>query len=146
LASASSQIVSFVGFDFVLDSAAAAWPVEMNAQVTPTSHLDVEGSASLPAALFGHMAATSPMLRTTRIKDTIALFPQELHRTVKNEYLSRCYRDVPWEEPRLVHACLDRSLSGRPYHQLEINARPQAIVRAVGDAEQPSVSNGVEPT
>jgi glutathione synthase/RimK-type ligase-like ATP-grasp enzyme len=149
------KLSGFVGFDFVLDSAGAAWLVEMNARVTPTSHLDVEGSASLPAALLAHMAATtSPMLRNPRIKDKmIALFPQELHRTARSEYLSRCYHDVPWEEPRLVRACLDRSLSGWVYRQLErllrnlSNARPQATLRTVGDAERTtSVSNGVEPT
>ena len=47
-----------------------------------------------------------PAPRVTE-KDTIALFPQEWIRDPESAFLRSGYHDVPWEEPELLHDCVN---------------------------------------
>ena len=62
----------------------------------------------LPVALSA-MAGGEPIPATKRIsdKDFIALFPQEWQSDPTSPFIATAYHDVPWQEPRLVKACID---------------------------------------
>lgn len=107
------ELSGFFGFDFVLDNANAAWLIEMNARVTPICHIASAGRTSLAAALFKTLSGSQPTTKGRLVSESlIALFPQELQRSPRSEYVWKSYHDVPWEEPELVRACLDSALSG----------------------------------
>jgi hypothetical protein len=101
------KLSGFIGFDFILDAANQAWLLEMNPRVTPISHLCLADGTSLPGAIFSKMTGAKPNGNASTVKEnTIALFPQEVRRSDRSEYLVSCYHDVPWSEPKFVHACL----------------------------------------
>lgn len=96
----------FVGFDFMLDDSGGAFLLEMNPRITPISHLAIEGG-DLVSALYTQMTALAPASnRPTITQETIALFPQEVRRSRKGDYLFSSYHDVPWDEPAFVAACI----------------------------------------
>ena len=99
----------FYGFDFILgERDNYATLIEMNARATQISHLALGTDHDLPLALAA-MAGGEPIPPTRPVSDreTIALFPQEWHSDPASEYLSTAFHDVPWQEPRLVEACVD---------------------------------------
>ena len=107
------KLSGFIGFDFILDAANQAWLLEMNPRVTSISHLCLADGTSLPAAIFSKMTGAKPNGNVSIVKgNTIALFPQELGRSDRSEYLVSSYHDVPWSEPKFVHACLNQRFGG----------------------------------
>lgn len=106
------HLSGFIGFDFMLDDANKAWLLEMNARVTPISHLNVK-DGNLPAAIFAQLAGMAPKADSVIIAEsTIALFPQEIARDKFSKHFSSSYHDVPWAEPAFVWACLDSVVKG----------------------------------
>jgi hypothetical protein len=100
------NLTGFIGFDFVLDSENHAWLIEMNPRATPISWLD-RSNANLSATLFSKVARIGLPPQFTNVPGKlIALFPQELERSLYSEFISSGYDDVPWEEPELVLALL----------------------------------------
>ena len=49
--------------------------------------------------------------------DTIALFPHEWIRDPQSSFLYSAYHDVPWQEPRLIEACIRSSRSQRDWYR-----------------------------
>jgi N-acetylglucosaminyl-diphospho-decaprenol L-rhamnosyltransferase len=96
----------FVGFDFVLDSANQAWLVEMNPRLTPTGHflLKNDGNFAQPR---NAPECDHPFEAAHAPGTTLALFPQELLRSRRSNYLRAYLHDVPWDEPEFIRSCLD---------------------------------------
>jgi len=99
------------GFDFMLEASTGnAYLIEINPRTTQVGHLTLGPGRDLPAALY---AAVSERILSAAPKvtenETIALFPQEWLRDPASDFLRSGYHDVPWEETKLVHACIRAS-------------------------------------
>jgi ATP-grasp domain len=95
------------GLDYVRDEAGIAHLIEINPRATPTGHLAFGGGRDLVAALVGHVATAAPAERpTVPTGDLVALFPQEWSRDRASPWLGAAVHDVPWDDPRLIDACL----------------------------------------
>jgi hypothetical protein len=100
------KLSGFIGFDFVLDDKDTAWLLEMNSRVTPIAHLGRAG-IDLAATLYGQFLGRPPAEMSAKREKLIALFPQELARTIGSEHLEKAWHDVPWDEPAFVRYCLN---------------------------------------
>jgi hypothetical protein len=99
----------FCGFDFVLEQGTRrAWLLEMNPRLTAISHLPFGQGADLIAAMNVTYLRSQPSVRRRLPQDTVALFPKELDRDPFALQSSNTYHDVPWDDPRLVSACVRR--------------------------------------
>jgi hypothetical protein len=118
------------GFDFMLEQTTGnAYLIEINPRTTQVGHLTLGNGRDLPAALYAAVSgqAVQPASKLTE-KDTVALFPGEWTRNPESTFLRSGYHDVPWEEPDLVRAGLEkhRKLS-RWYSQKKLE-RAVAVV------------------
>lgn len=98
------------GFDFILeDKTGDAFLIEINPRATQVGHLALGPGHDLPSALRAAWAGESiPETPKVTDEDTIALFPQEWLRNPASTFLRSGYHDVPWEEPDLVLAGIER--------------------------------------
>ncbi|MGA9980383.1 MAG: ATP-grasp domain-containing protein [Candidatus Sulfotelmatobacter sp.] len=97
------------GFDFMLEEQTGnAYLIEINPRATQVGHLAFGLGRDIPAALYAAVSGkeVQPAPKVTE-KDTIALFPQEWIRDPESPFLRSAYHDVPWEEPELVHDCVN---------------------------------------
>jgi hypothetical protein len=99
------------GFDFMLETNTGnAYLIEINPRSTQVGHLALGPGRDLPtalvAALTGEAVHPAPPLTENR---TIALFPQEWTRDPASPFLQSAYHDVPWDEPELLRACVNRA-------------------------------------
>ena len=99
------------GFDFMLEAKTGnAYLIEINPRSTQVGHLPLGPGHDLPAALVA--AVTDGPVHaapTVTENDTIALFPQEWTRDPASPFLQTAYHDVPWDEPELLRACVNRA-------------------------------------
>jgi hypothetical protein len=97
------------GFDFMREEQTGnAYLIEINPRATQVGHLALGVGRDIPAALYAAVSGedVQPAPKVTE-KDTIALFPQEWIRDSESPFLRTAYHDVPWEEPELVHDCVN---------------------------------------
>ncbi|MGA2349519.1 MAG: ATP-grasp domain-containing protein, partial [Terracidiphilus sp.] len=97
------------GFDFMLErKTGRAHLIEMNPRATQTCHLPLGTAHNLPAALAAAVAGRAiPNSVSITERDIIALFPLEWQNDSASPFLHSGYHDVPWEEPKLVQACME---------------------------------------
>ncbi len=98
------------GFDFMIEARTRRpYLIEINPRTTQVGHLALGLGRDLPAALLSAVSGMpiQPAPKVTE-KDTIALFPQEWMRDPTSSLLQSGYHDVPWEEPELMRACIQR--------------------------------------
>jgi hypothetical protein len=135
-------LTGFAGVDFILEAGIGrAVMLELNARVTPTSHLGslfgTDLCAALMAELTGDREIASPRpAQLGPAPQIAALFPSELMRDAESEYLRSAYHDIPEDEPELIAAW--RDLLPQKAHRL--HSLPLLSVAAM--AEQPPI---VEP-
>jgi hypothetical protein len=103
-------ITGFAGVDFILEAGSGrAVLLELNARVTPTSHLGSLLGVDLCTALMGELAenreiASARPATVPPAPPAAALFPSELMRDAASEYLHSAYHDIPEDEPELIAA------------------------------------------
>jgi hypothetical protein len=117
------------GFDFMLEEQTGnAYLIEINPRATQVGHLALGLGRDIPAALYAALSGegVQPAPRVTE-KDTIALFPQEWIRDPESPFLRSAYHDVPWEEPELVHDCVNNRQKQSGWYA---RARKQALSTA----------------
>ena len=112
------QLSGIHGFDFMLEAGTRKpYLIEINPRATQLCHLSLGPGRDIPAALFGALTgktvSSSPKLTEN---DTIALFPQEWIRDAQSPFLRSAYHDVPWQEPRLIEACIRSSRKQRNWY------------------------------
>lgn len=98
------------GFDFMLGAGTDdPYLIELNPRAPQVGHLTFGPGRDLPAALYAALTgrALCPSTKTPG-SDAIALFPHEWVRDPMSSILQTGHHDVPWEEPRLVAACMRR--------------------------------------
>jgi len=102
------NLSGIVGFDFMIEASTGnPYLIEINPRATQVGHLSLGPGRDIPAALHACVSGQSIRLpQKATENDTIALFPQEWMRDPQSPFLRSAYHDVPWEEPRLVHAFL----------------------------------------
>lgn len=103
------KLSGLCGFDFLLDrETGKAYLIEMNPRATQICHLALGTARNLPAALAACMAGEAvPESITITERDVIALFPLEWQNDPASPFFRSGYHDVPWEEPKLVQACVE---------------------------------------
>jgi glutathione synthase/RimK-type ligase-like ATP-grasp enzyme len=99
-------ITGFAGVDFIVEAGTGrAMLLELNARVTPTTHLGSLLGIDLCAELMDDSeAAAARFANVARAQRTVALFPGELMRDAASDYLRSAYHDVPQDEPELIAA------------------------------------------
>jgi len=100
----------FSGFDYIVDPDGNAFFIEINPRLMPTGHLTCFGvdlSAAFVAALSGQASPPPP----PRTHEYAALFPNEWARDTESPYLRAALHDVPWHDPPVLAAMIDRSLA-----------------------------------
>jgi glutathione synthase/RimK-type ligase-like ATP-grasp enzyme len=99
----------FLSFDFIVDEAGRAVLLECNARPTQIMHLghlvDVDLARALHGALQGAREAPCEAPRGER---EVAFFPQEWKRDPASSTVATGFHDVPWEDPVLLRAILDK--------------------------------------
>lgn len=106
-------LTGFAGVDFILEARTGrAVMLELNARVTPTSHLGSLRGTDLCAALMAELTdereiASPRPAQLGPAPQTAALFPSELMRDAASEYLRSAYHDIPEDEPELIAAWRD---------------------------------------
>jgi acetyl/propionyl-CoA carboxylase alpha subunit len=105
----SLKLSGLCGLDFVLDpDTSNAYLIEMNPRATQICHLALGTARNLPAALAARVAGKAvPASVSVTERDVIALFPSEWQNDPASPFLYSGYHDVPWEEPKLVQACVE---------------------------------------
>lgn len=103
------KLSGLCGFDFVLvPDTGKAHLIEMNPRATQICHLALGTARNLPAALAARVAGKAvPTSVSVTERDVIALFPLEWQNDPASPFLNSGYHDVPWEEPKLVQACVE---------------------------------------
>jgi len=97
------------GLDFVRDQTGAPHLIEVNPRASQICHLVLGIGNDLAAALVG--AAPRPV--STEMP-SIALFPQAWDRDPHGPCLSGVFRDIPWDDPAVLHAIAGRRLVVEP--------------------------------
>jgi hypothetical protein len=118
------------GFDFMLEQTTGnAYLIEINPRTTQVGHLTLGHGHDLPAALYAALSgqAVQPAARLTE-KDAIVLFPGEWTRNPESAFLRSGYHDVPWEEPDLVRAGLEKHRKLRRWYSQKKLERAVAVV------------------
>ncbi|WP_136624015.1 ATP-grasp domain-containing protein [Bradyrhizobium centrolobii] len=100
------KLSGFHGFDFMIDRNDRAWLIELNARITPVSHLALDDGTDLAASLLSAITGTNVQSPSPLKHRTIALFPQALRSESTNRHLISSYCDAPWSELQFVRACL----------------------------------------
>jgi hypothetical protein len=121
------------GFDYMLEGHSGnAYLIEMNPRATQVGHLALGYRSDIPAAIYAALSgnAVQPAPKITE-KDTIALFPQEWIRDPESTFLRSAYHDVPWEEPELVHDCVNRRRKQSAWYSGSLHKQTPSALRAV---------------
>ncbi|MGD0892949.1 MAG: ATP-grasp domain-containing protein [Terracidiphilus sp.] len=102
------KLSGLCGFDFLVQRETGdAYLIEMNPRATQTCHLPLGTAHNLPSALIACAAGEAkPESASVTERDVIALFPLEWQNDPASQFLRSGYHDVPWEEPKLVQACV----------------------------------------
>jgi hypothetical protein len=98
------------GFDFMIETSTGnAYLIELNPRTTQVGHLALGPGHDLPAALYAAVTGNTPQpAPAVTQSDVIALFPAEWNRNPESAFLKTGFHDVPWAEPELIRACVNR--------------------------------------
>ena len=102
------DLSGFFGLDFMIERGTQKpYLIELNPRVTQLCHLPLGRGRDLTGALYERLssvpAADSPHLT---VAGTIAIFPNAWMQNLGDEFFTKGFHDVPWEEPDLVDEML----------------------------------------
>jgi predicted ATP-grasp superfamily ATP-dependent carboligase len=100
-------LTGLIGFDFVIDSAGAAWLIECNPRPTPISHLGALVGEDICRALYCRIAGQSLPRLAQEDGLVVARFPTEQLRDPGSPHLTTGLHDVPWDDPGLLEKLLE---------------------------------------
>ena len=99
----------FIGLDFMVDEAGAAWVIEMNPRYTPLCNLRLEDGRDVIGAFTRALTGRAAPPRQPAPAGMIAHFPTAWQWSRTDERLAFCYQDIPRDQPALVRAMLQPS-------------------------------------
>lgn len=101
----------YAGFDYVVDPSGRAFLLELNPRIMPTGHFSDCFGIDLTAAFLAGVSGEPVPAPTNPTHDYVALFPAEWMRDPDSPYLRTAHHDVPWEDPAVFAAMVDRALA-----------------------------------
>jgi biotin carboxylase len=100
----------FAGFDYMIDADGRAHLIEINPRIMPTGHFGDCFGVDLAAAFLAGVRARDAQPAKPPTHEFVALFPAEWMRDPESPHLASAYHDVPWDDPPLLAAMIDRAL------------------------------------
>jgi hypothetical protein len=95
-------LTGLIGYDFIIDSAGAAWLIECNPRPTPISHLGAQVGEDICRALYCRVAGQPLPPMSQKDGLVVAHFPFEQLRDPNSPHLATAFHDVPWDDPGLL--------------------------------------------
>ncbi|HJS79453.1 MAG TPA: ATP-grasp domain-containing protein [Vitreimonas sp.] len=116
----------YAGFDYVIDEKDRARFIEINPRIMPTGHFNEHFGVDLTGAFMaGVRGAPAPPVREP-LNRFVALFPNEWTRDPDSSFLLTAVHDVPWHDPPIFAAMIDKAL------EMRMRAEPEPF----GDASR----------
>jgi biotin carboxylase len=103
----------YAGFDYVLDPQGRAHFIEINPRIMPTGHFDEHFGVDLTGAFLAGVRGAPPPPGREPLNRYVALFPNEWMRDPDSAFLRTGIHDVPWHDPAVLAAMIDKALMMR---------------------------------
>ena len=100
----------YAGFDYVIDAQDRARFIEINPRIMPTGHFDEHFGVDLTGAFLAGVRGAAPPPVHEPLNRFIALFPNEWTRDPDSVFLRTAFHDVPWHDPAVLSAMIDKAL------------------------------------
>lgn len=99
-----TEISGFLDFDFMIDAQNNAYLLESNPRPTPMAHITHLLGGNLCAMLKKHFNMNSENVNPYPEPEYeyLSLFPNELKRNAKSEFLSKGYHDIPYDDVEIL--------------------------------------------
>jgi biotin carboxylase len=102
----------FSGFDYIVDPDGETFFIEINPRLMPTGHLTCFGIDLVAIFMAGVRGQKAPASEP-RTHQYAALFPNEWARDSESPHLRTAFHDVPWHDPPVLAAMIDRTLAAQ---------------------------------
>jgi biotin carboxylase len=100
----------YAGFDYMVDEAGRAFFIEINPRIMPTGHFSDCFGVDLTAAFLAGVSGEPAPAQSPPTHEFVALFPSEWMRDADSPYLRTAWHDVPWDDPAVLAAMIDRAV------------------------------------
>lgn len=101
----------YAGFDYIIGADGKARFIEINPRVMPTGHFDECFGVDLTGAYLAGLRGAAPPPERAARNEYVALFPNEWMRDPESPFLRQGYHDVPWDDPAVFAAMIDKALA-----------------------------------
>jgi biotin carboxylase len=103
----------YAGFDYIIDAQDCARFIEINPRIMPTGHFDECFGVDLTGAFLAGIRGAPPPPVHEPLNRYVALFPNEWMRDPDSVFLRTGIHDVPWHDPAVLAAMIDKALMMR---------------------------------
>lgn len=103
-------LTGYAGFDYIIDEKDRARFIEINPRIMPTGHFNEHFGADLTGAFLAGVRGAQPPRVDAPLNRYVALFPNEWTRDADSEFLRTGIHDVPWHDPPIFAAMIDKAL------------------------------------
>jgi biotin carboxylase len=103
----------YAGFDYIIDAQDRARFIEINPRIMPTGHFDEHFGVDLTGAFLAGVRGAPPPPTREPLNRLVALFPNEWMRDPDSVFLRTGFHDVPWHDPAVFAAMVDKALMMR---------------------------------
>lgn len=103
----------YAGFDYVIDETDQARLIEINPRIMPTGHFDECFGVDLTGAFVAGVSGAPAPAVSEPLNRYVAIFPNEWMRDPDSDFLRTGIHDVPWEDPEVFAAMVDKALAMR---------------------------------
>jgi biotin carboxylase len=100
----------YAGFDYVIDEKDRARFIEINPRIMPTGHFDECFGIDLTGAFMAGVTGAPLPQAQEPLNRFVALFPNEWMRDPDSNFLRTAIHDVPWHDPGVFAAMIDKAL------------------------------------
>lgn len=122
----------YAGFDYMIDQSDRARIIEINPRIMPTGHFDECFGVDLTGAFLAGVAGAPAPVFHEPLNRFVALFPNEWMRDPDSNFLRTAIHDVPWHDPAVLAAMIDKALAMR------MKTEPEPF----GDADRVAMLHG----
>jgi biotin carboxylase len=103
----------YAGFDYVVDEKDRARLIEINPRIMPTGHFNDCFGVDLTGAFLAGVAGGHAPPPRDPLNRFLALFPNEWMRDPDSNFLRTAIHDIPWHDPAVFAAMIDKALAMR---------------------------------
>lgn len=135
----------YAGFDYIIDAQGRARFIEINPRVMPTGHFDEHFGVDLTGAFLAGIRGAPPPPVHEPLNRYVALFPNEWMRDPDSVFLRTGFHDVPWHDPAVLAAMIDKALVIRSAAEPQPFGDPSRLAAIpFGAAMQPALFGEAE--